>query len=176
MQRILAGPCPVCAREISYVYTTEEIPYFSEVLIQSASCPCGFRFTDIIVLTEQEPVMWEMRIEDEHDLTARVVRSSTGTIRLPDIGVNIEPGIACEGFISNVEGVLDRVGEVVDKVIGWSTGEELARAESLKRKIKLLRDAQEPFTLIIEDPQGNSAIISRKAHKTVLGHSDTEKP
>lgn len=174
MQRIVPGPCPVCAKEISYVYTTEEIPYFSGILIQSASCSCGFRFTDTIILSEHEPATWEMTVEDEHDLSVRVVRSGTGTIRLPDVGVVIEPGVACDGFVTNVEGVLDRVEEVIDKVIGWSTGEELATAQSLKRKIQLLRDAGEPFTLVIEDPQGNSAIISPKARKTVLNQDETD--
>ena len=48
------------------------------------------------------------------DLDARVIRSSSGTLRIPELGVDIEPGFASESYISNVEGVLDRVEGVVE--------------------------------------------------------------
>ena len=51
-------------------------------------------------------------------ISARVVRSTGARIEIPEFGVRIDPGPACEGFVSNVEGVLDRIGKVVKGAFG----------------------------------------------------------
>lgn len=42
-----------------------------------------------------------------------MVRSSSSTIRIPVLGANIEPGDASEALISNVEGVLWRIHDIL---------------------------------------------------------------
>ena len=74
---------------------------------------CGFRHSDTILLTQKEPVRYTLAVETIDDLDARVIRSSSGTIRVPELGVDIEPGFASESYISNVEGVLDRIEGIV---------------------------------------------------------------
>ncbi len=165
MHRVVPGPCPVCNTEIEYVYQTEDIPYFSGLLIISTRCPsCGFRFVDTQLLKHAEPSRWEFAVLSAGDLSARVVRSTNGTITIPELGVEIAPGPACEGFVSNVEGVLDRVERVVESVILWTEdAEELARAHALHEKITGAREGRFPVTLIIDDPTGNSAILDDRA-------------
>ncbi|HOS81893.1 MAG TPA: ZPR1 zinc finger domain-containing protein [Methanolinea sp.] len=165
MRKVVPGPCPVCNTEIEYIYQTEDIPYFFGLLIISTRCPsCGFRFVDTQLMEHAEPSRWEFSVVSEEDLSARVVRSMNGTITIPELGVEIAPGPACEGFVSNVEGVLDRVERVVESVILWAEDEdERGRARALREKIASARDGRFPVTLVIEDPTGNSAILDDRA-------------
>jgi zinc finger protein len=165
VRKVVPGPCPVCNTEIEYIYHTEDIPYFFGLLIISTRCPsCGFRFVDTHLLKHTEPSRWEFSVVSEEDLSARVVRSMNGTITIPELGVEIAPGPACEGFVSNVEGVLDRVEKVVESIILWAEDEEeRGRARALREKINCARDGRFPVTLIIEDPTGNSAILDDRA-------------
>ncbi len=166
MESIVKGRCPYCERDIEYLYKTEKIPYFSDILIVSARCECGYRHADTMVLTDGEPARWELRVEQPEDLTIRVVRSSSAKLEIPELGVEIDPGPACEGFVSNVEGVLDRIDNVVAGVLTWAEGEERENALALRERIGWAREGRVPLTLSIEDPSGNSAIISDKAKKS----------
>jgi zinc finger protein len=165
---VVTGRCPYCEREIQYLYQTENIPYFSDILIVSGRCECGYRHADTLILGEAEPARWEIRVEGPEDLNARVVRSASGTLRIPELGVEIDPGPACEGFVSNVEGVLGRIDDVVAGVLTWAEGEERENALVLRTRIELAREGSLPFTLSIEDPTGNSAIVSGKARKIAI--------
>jgi zinc finger protein len=164
-QRVVVnGPCAACGAECEYIYQTEVIPYFSDILIISASCPaCGYRYANTQMLQEGEPLRFMFRTESMDDLSVRVVRSMSGTLRIPELGVEIDPGPACEGFVTNVEGVLERILSVVEGVLAWAEGEERIRAECLKAEIADARAGDLSITLILEDPTGNSAIVSDRA-------------
>lgn len=165
MRTVVPGPCPVCQTEIQYLYQTDEIPYFSEILIISALCPsCGYRLADTQLLRNAEPSRWELRIGDPEDMMIRVVRSTNGTITIPELGIRIDPGPACEGFISNVEGVLNRIGTVLDSLLSWAEDEgERERIRSLQQSLEQVKAGDLPVTLVIEDLSGNSAIIADRA-------------
>jgi zinc finger protein len=92
----------------------------------------------------------------------------TGMIKIPELGVQIDPGPACHGFVTNIEGVLDRIEHVVQGTLLWAENEERENAQAILSKIKRARAGTFPFALIIEDPSGNSAIISEKVQKTPL--------
>ena len=116
-----------------------------------------------MVIGESAPVRYVFPVREPSDLNARVVRSTTGTIEIPEFGVMIEPGPICEGFISNVEGVIDRVERAVNMAITWSDGAELENAINLQATLQQAREGRIPFTLIIQDRDGNSAIIHPNA-------------
>jgi zinc finger protein len=161
VRTVVPGPCPVCNTDIQYLYQTEEIPYFSEILIISALCPsCGWRYVDTQLLKNAEPSRWELTIESPEDMMVRVIRSMTGVISIPELGIRIDPGPACEGFISNVEGVLDRVENVLTNLHNWAESDgEKGRVHDLRGKLQEVREGRLPVTLIIDDLSGNSAII-----------------
>ena len=169
MQKIVPGPCPSCSKEIEYRYQTEDIPYFSDILIISANCPhCGYRYVDTQLLKSSEPSKHTLSVTGSGDLATRVIRSMTASIAIPELGVEIDPGPACTGFVTNVEGVLDRIGNVVEATCRWNDGEAKEKACALLEKIAQAREGKFPFTIILSDPSGNSAIISEKAEKTSL--------
>lgn len=169
MRTVVRGPCPVCNTEIEYLYQTDNIPYFSDILIITANCSaCGYRYVDTQVLGEHEPGRLEFHVETADDMLVRVVRSMRGVLYLPELGVRIDPGPACEGFVTNIEGVLERVANVVRGVL--SGGEEGGRekASILLEQIESAREGLFPVTLIIDDPSGNSAIVSEKTKKSPI--------
>jgi zinc finger protein len=165
VRTVVPGPCPVCQTEIHYLYQTDEIPYFSEILIISALCPsCGYRLADTQILRNSEPSRWELGIGTPDDMMIRVIRSTNGTITIPELGVRIDPGPACEGFISNVEGVLDRIGNVLKSLLSWAeTDDERVRIRCLQESLAKVKEGNLAVTLVIEDLSGNSAIIADRA-------------
>ena len=168
MRTVVPGPCPYCNTEIEYVYQTENIPYFSDILIISAVCSsCGYKYVDTQLLRAKEPVRYEVAVVTEEDLRIRVVRSMSASLEIPEMGVRIDPGPACQGFVSNIEGVIDRVRQIVEGALQWGEIEEQENARALLEKIERVKCGAFPITLILDDPCGNSAIISDKAQKSV---------
>ena len=167
MRTSVPGPCPTCNTEIEYLYTTENIPYFSDILIISAICPsCGYRFVDTQMLKHGEPVRYVYRTTTQDDLAVRVVRSMSASIEIPELGVRIDPGPTCQGFVSNIEGVLDRIVQAVGSAIIDGDSEERENAHLLLEKIARVKCGELAVTFILEDPSGNSAIVSDSAEKS----------
>ncbi|MFA4825163.1 MAG: ZPR1 zinc finger domain-containing protein [Methanoregula sp.] len=167
MRTVVPGPCPTCNKEIEYLYTTENIPFFSDILIISAICPsCGYRYVDTQMLKNSEPVRYVYRAATPEDLAVRVVRSMSAAIEIPELGVRIDPGPTCQGFVSNIEGVLDRIVQAVGSAIIDGDEEERENARILLEKIARVKCGELPVTIILEDPTGNSAIVSDRAEKS----------
>ncbi|WP_135604470.1 ZPR1 zinc finger domain-containing protein [Methanococcoides sp. NM1] len=167
--------CPLCHEELVIKWHGDEIPYFGEVMYISTICSnCSFRFTDTMILTQKEPVRFEMMVEGLEDLNARVIRSTSGTIRIPDLGIDVEPGSVSESYVTNIEGILERVRSVVVTATEWVKDEPEAYERGLELQ-KMLEEAIQgelPLKVIIEDPLGNSAIISEKAISRTLSEEE----
>ena len=167
MRTVVPGPCPICNTEIEYIYQTENIPYFSDILIISAICSsCGYKYVDTQLLKANEPVRYVVAVDTEEDLGIRIVRSMSASLEIPELGVRIDPGPACQGFVSNIEGVLDRIRKIVEGALLWGGVEERENAQVLLEKIEGVKCGEIPITLILEDRCGNSAIIADKAQKS----------
>lgn len=168
------GTCPACGGDIQIVHHRLDIPHFPDLLIVSIACEaCGYRHTDTIILGEGDPVRWTVHVEESGDLAIRVVRSTTGTIRIPELGLSVEPGTACEGFVTNIEGVLARFEQAVETILANPENEdEQAAALRVQETIGAAREVAFPFTVIIEDPAGNSMIVSEKAEKMLLDQEE----
>ncbi|MEM0202665.1 MAG: ZPR1 zinc finger domain-containing protein [Archaeoglobaceae archaeon] len=167
--------CPVCGRELRLVVTTYEVPFFDKVLLTSISCECGFKHADSIVLGEKEPTRFKIRI-NEKNLFAKVIRSTSGTIRIPELGVTIEPGPASQAFITNLEGILDRVANIVRTLMRWNEGDEekIRRCESILKRIEDTLEGKDELTLILEDPFGNSLILSDESFREVMSREEAK--
>jgi len=155
--------CPLCSKELVTNWVKDNIPFFGEVMHITSTCECGLRYSDTMIMAQSEPVHYEMKVRAQEDLDARVVRSTSGTIRIPELGVDIEPGPASESFVSNIEGVLDRVSDILQMVIRWDEPDKTRRAQELQCAIEKVMAGKSEITVIIEDPMGNSAIIAESA-------------
>ncbi|MCW3136079.1 MAG: ZPR1 zinc finger domain-containing protein [Canidatus Methanoxibalbensis ujae] len=158
--RTLNVRCSACNRTSVLNIAPYEVPYFGDILIFTEICGhCGFRSTDVMIVSERKSVRYEMRVSSVRDLNARVVRSSSGRIEIPELGVNIEPKKG-EAFITTVEGVIERVRRIVEMLARSVEGDaRKRRAAEILRKIEDIKEGKATMTLILEDPTGNSAII-----------------
>jgi zinc finger protein len=169
-------PCPLCHNDLVMTWQRDEIPYFGEIMYISAKCQCSFRFADTMLLSSKEPMRYELLVETQEDLNARVIRSTSGTIRIPEMGITIEPGAVSESYITNVEGVMQRVQSVLMTASRWvqEDEEKFARSKELLCMLEEVLESKNKITVIIEDPLGNSAIISKKVIATKLSKEEAE--
>ena len=170
-------PCPLC-NEKTLILTERdtEVPYFGKVYMFSMTCNnCKYHKADIEATERKEPVKYEFEISSEEDMKVRVVKSSEATVKLPHIA-SITPGPAAQGYVTNVEGILNRVKyqiEVAKDVEEDEDGKK--KAKNLLKKLLNITWGKEKQKLIIEDPSGNSAIISDKAVKSAFKVKSTDK-
>ncbi|HDI74345.1 MAG: hypothetical protein DRJ52_07280 [Thermoprotei archaeon] len=154
--------CPVCKNDSLIIRLAEYyIPYFGRVALISERCEkCGYVYNDVYCLEIKNAQRYEYKISSPEDLSVRVVRSRYGKIELPELGVEITPGPIAEAFISNIEGVLERVAYILEDFLLWDESPEVKnRAKRLLDLVEKVKRGEQAVTLIIEDPTGNSAII-----------------
>ncbi|MHA1965420.1 MAG: ZPR1 zinc finger domain-containing protein [Candidatus Thorarchaeota archaeon] len=137
------------------------IPFFNELAMFSMECPsCNFSHNDVFSAEQRKPARFTLHVDKPALLSARVVRSGSGTFRLPEFGIDVEPGPTAESFITNVEGVLQRTMSVVETAIKFAEKpEEKANGVEILANMNRAIEGEFPFTLVIEDPAGVSGII-----------------
>ena len=155
--------CPACSVEgkAKSFMKELEIPHFGKVLETSIQCPeCGFKHSDIIALEQHDPAKYVIEI-NKNTLTVRVVRSQSATVLIPELGVKVEPGPKSEGYVTNVEGMLNRFEDAVKKALNLFDDEQSQiNAKNTYEQIQELKNGNGNATLIILDPFGQSKIVS----------------
>ena len=162
--------CPICHKNTLELSEAEtEIPFFGKTYIFSMSCTsCNFHKADIEAEEQREPSKYTLEISSEEDMKIRVVKSSQATVKVPHIAT-IESGPGSSGYVTNVEGILERIKNETQTASDGEEDEEVKKkARNLIKKLNRVIWGQEKIKLIIEDPSGNSAIISDKAVKAKL--------
>lgn len=167
----LDSPCPVCGQgKLSIVTAALDLPYLGDAVQTTVTCTqCNFRHADIILTRVGEPTRWELPIRGVENLSTRVVRSTSGTLRIPELGVLVEPGPASEALITNVEGILTRIVSVVELLSrSAETEEQRARAQGLLATLDEVLEGGREVTLVIDDPFGNSLLLGPGALRRSL--------
>jgi zinc finger protein len=157
--------CPVCqTKNLTLNEAEDDIPYFGKVSIFSMTCSnCKFHKADIESVEPREPARYSIEVSGDADCKIRIVKSSQATVKIPYI-TTIEPGVAANGYITNVEGLLSRVKHQLESVRDDAEDkEDQKKAKNMLKKLSRTLYGSEKLKIIIEDPSGNSAIISDKA-------------
>ncbi|MBS3162999.1 ZPR1 zinc finger domain-containing protein [Candidatus Woesearchaeota archaeon] len=165
MEQIESEICPICmAKELILSEDEIEIPYFGKVFLFSMHCnACGFHKADVESAEMKDPCRVTFTIEKEEDMNIRVVKSSEATIKIPQFRMTVTSGPESEGYVSNIEGMLNRFEKVIESEKNNSDDESAVKtAKNLLKKIRKVKWGEMPLKIIIEDPTGNSAIISEK--------------
>jgi len=171
MEKLENQPCPVCReKKLTLAEDEMEIPFFGKTFVFSMECSgCGFRKADIEAAEPKEPSKYTFEISSAKDMNIRIVKSSSATIKIPELKTKIEPGADAEGYVANIEKILNNIYEQVKDIKeNEEDSKKRKKAWKLMDKILDIKEGKEKATLIIEDPTGNSAIISDKAEKTPL--------
>ena len=172
-------PCPICnARgNVKMIAHVDEIPYFGEHTQVTVQChDCGWRQTDFIPAEGKKPGGCSLIIDNPEKLSARVVRSSSCTVRLPELDLQVNPGSNSTGYVSNVEGVLNRFVDIINlvkrgheaEIIEADSAEireelmaELSTLNQMLGRIDSLKEPKQIDNVTIEllDPHGHSLIL-----------------
>jgi len=172
----LTTTCPVCGKKEliveDYLY---EMPLVGKVLISVSKCKnCNYKHNDVRAVDSHGPQRISFKVNEPQDLGVLVVRSSSATIKIPDLGIEITPGPAAQGFITTIEGILDRI---LDALSVMKNDPEMRERDIKEKEEEILKakKGQKRFTLIIEDPEGVSRIISERAEKEALYKQNTQR-
>lgn len=166
MDKIEHEMCPFCNTENLTLTEDEiEIPYFGKTYIFSMSCSnCKYSKSDVEAEESKEPCRITFTVEGEEDLKVRVVKSSEATVLVPQMKMSMTPGPSSIGFISNIEGLIDKFKVIIEQERDSSDEDDVrTKAKNLLKKIWKVKCGDVPLKIVIEDPSGNSAIISEKA-------------
>ncbi len=142
--------------------TLVDVPHFGETLLYTVVCAdCGFKKSDVLSLTQKPAKSYTFHVKGTAHFGVRVVKSSNATIKIPEFLFESFPGPEAQGFIGNIESLIEQVEATVKSLKVW-TKNNIKKSQKLVRLETQLRKARKgvlPFTVILEDPSGNSAIL-----------------
>ena len=163
VNQLKGQPCPFCnTKNMTLSEMEEEIPFFGKVHVFSMDCSnCHYHKSDVEAEEQKEPTKFTITVNKEKDMKIRVIKSSNAAVKIPQLRMSVRPGPASIGYISNIEGLLDRFVKVIeDQRNGTEDPKEKKHAKNLLKKLRKVKFGDIPLKIIIEDPSGNSAIIS----------------
>ncbi|KAG0359541.1 hypothetical protein BGX24_005747, partial [Mortierella sp. AD032] len=142
------------------------VPHFREVILMAFECPhCGYRSND---LQQANAIaiggaIYTCQISNKADLNRQLVKTDTATVKIPEIDFEIP---AQRGHLTTIEGLLSTVIDDLesDQPVRKHLDETLYL--QIKHTIEQLQDCidgKTPFTVILDDPAGNSYIESLDA-------------
>ncbi|KAK9457293.1 ZPR1 zinc-finger domain-containing protein [Dipodascopsis uninucleata] len=154
--------CMNCHKNGTTQLLLTSIPYFREIILMSFECPhCGFRNTEVQSAGEiqERGSKYVFKVENLKDLNRNVVKSETCEVKFPSIELEIP---AQRGQFTNIEGLLSEVVEDLsqDQPVRQHTDPaSYDKIEALLANIKKMLEGEAfPFTVVADDPSGNSWI------------------
>lgn len=182
MESKVEQPCPICFSDegLTMIAHTSEIPYFGEHTQLTILCPsCGWKHTDFIPAEGKKPGAFSLEIEGIDMLSVRIIRSSSCTIKIEELGMEVEPGGATTGYVSNIEGVLNRFQGAVEMMYRQAKTsnekETMRKCEALLEKINLVKDGNLMVEITLLDPMGHSQILHENAVSRELTERELEE-
>ncbi|CDW54093.1 zinc finger protein ZPR1 [Trichuris trichiura] len=130
-----------------------KIPFYKEVILMSFECPhCGFRNNEMTSggKVQEHGVRYNLKVVERKDLDRQVVKSEYAMYAIPEVELEVPYGSQC-GLVTTVEGLLCRVQRDL--------------AETIAFQMATLINAECNFTLILDDPSGNSFIENPNPEK-----------
>jgi len=155
--------CPDCNAPAETNMKVTSIPFFKEVVIMATNCEaCGHKTNEVksgggIEATGKKI---SLNVVDETDLNRDVLKSETCAIEIPELEF-VMGGACLGGRFTTVEGLMNNMLEEIEKNSIWGSGDAAApdvenKMEVFKARLVALKAGGEPFTLVLDDPAGNS--------------------
>lgn len=170
MAELKGQKCHLCGENRLTLKEEElDIPFFGKLFVLSMECSgCGYRKADIEPAEPKEPCRYTIEIDSDADLNIKVVKSGEATVKIPHV-ITIEPGVTSDGYVTNIEGLLEKVKKMIESSVEGEEDEDIKnKGRNLIKKLNKALVGREKLKIIIEDPTGHSAIISDKAQKSKL--------
>ncbi|KAK3839437.1 MAG: ZPR1 zinc-finger domain-containing protein [Linnemannia elongata] len=142
------------------------VPHFREVILMAFDCPhCGHRSNE---LQQANAIavggaIYTCQISNKADLNRQLVKTDTATVKIPEIDFEIP---AQRGQLTTIEGLLSTVIDDLesDQPVRKHLDEALyLQIKHIIEKLQDCIDGKTLFTVILDDPAGNSYIESLDA-------------
>ena len=167
-EEVLTFPtnCHNCGAPAETHMKMTNIPYFKEVVIMATVCDmCGTKTNEVKAGGGIEPKgkKISLRVTDPTDMSRDVLKSETCSIAIPELEFEMG-GHALGGRFTTLEGLMNNVIESIEQnsVWGGSGGGDGAapditeRLEKFKAKFQDCVAASINYTIVLDDPAGNS--------------------
>lgn len=102
--------------------------------------------------SDKEVEVSRFEIKDKEDLNTRISRSSFCKVELHPLEIEIEPAKTTRPFVSNIEGLLNRVEKTLSSL------ESDEKIEELLDYIDRVKSGEANLTVVFKDPTKNSYI------------------
>jgi zinc finger protein len=165
MSQLKNQPCHFCKKKtLTLTEETYNVPHFGKCFLMSMNCSsCNFNKTDVESEERKPPSKQTFTLENKKDLNTKVIKSSEATVKIPQLRMDVRPGVASSGYLSNLEGVLLRFKKIIEKERDSTDDPKIRKhAKNLLKKLWKAELGDLPLKIVIEDPSGNSAIVSEK--------------
>ncbi|KFD52022.1 hypothetical protein M513_07154 [Trichuris suis] len=153
-----------------------KIPFYKEVILMSFECPhCGFRNNEMTSggKVQEHGVRYNLKVVERKDLDRQLVKSEYAMYGIPEVELEVPYGSQC-GLVTTVEGLLCRIQRDVADTIPFQQANQCfsvncpemrEKLQSFLAKIAKLSNGEHNFTLILDDPSGNSFIENPNPEK-----------
>lgn len=104
----IPSKCPACLLPILHKSVIINIPYFKKCLLMCAKCDeCGYKSIEVNS-AEEIPKLGRktvLKVTDPSDLSREVLKSTSCTVKIPEIGVELSAG-TLGGIYTTLEGLI----------------------------------------------------------------------
>ncbi|KAJ3063169.1 NAD-dependent protein deacetylase sirtuin-2 [Podochytrium sp. JEL0797] len=161
------GDCPSCYETVETRTTTFTIPHFKRTAIETTDChACGYKWKQLKPDGEVSPFGRKITFEvnQRADLNRTLLRSESCSLMIPEMQLDLSAlgvlgaqvvtiKVLFEEFRSGVV----RLSVPLEDVFGNGRMEERQEIfDELLAKLDKVENVESPFTLILDDPLGNS--------------------
>jgi len=159
--------CFSCGENGTTKLLLTKIPFYKEIILMSFECEhCGCKNNEIQSgdKIQEKGHIFKCLITTPQDLNRQVIKSDYATVRIPDVDFEIPP--SKRGEITTVEGIMSRCisslqeGQPIRKTLD---PESAAQIDAFIQILIEKRSLKSSFSIVIEDPSGNSFVENLKA-------------
>lgn len=144
---------------------TSSIPYFKEIIVMAFTCDeCGAHSTEVKTggAISEKGKKITLKVDNEDDLKRDLYKSDSAYLCIPELELELEYG-TLGGVYTTIEGLLEKIQSHLKNNNPYYMGD--SNDDTFKSKINVffnrlegLRNIEEKFTIIIDDPLDNSFI------------------
>ena len=144
------------------------IPFYRDLIISSFTCDnCGYQnnSTQSANKIQDLGVKIKLLVKTEADLNRELVKSDYASFKIPSIDFEIQPQTQ-KGMLTTIEGIINNVISNLEADVDLRKEQDPELAEKLRefiKKVNNLKNLQEPFEIVLDDPSGDSFIENPNA-------------
>nr|SVE85516.1 EOG090X06TU [Daphnia pulicaria] len=145
-----------------------KIPFYKEIILMSFECDhCGLKNNEVQSgdKIQEKGALIQVSITSTKDLNRQVIKSDYATVKIPEIEFEIPPQ-SKRGEITTIEGILSKCIAGLEQDQPARRALDPDSAEKIDAFIQVLKDTkrcEKPFTIVIDDPSGNSYVENLNA-------------